>query len=139
MKKIAFNIYISKLKPSFFYFPCSNNLLGYFKHLCFSKPKSSFFFDPRSSNLHFFAFCKIFKQFSSLIHYWASSRENMSSGFPRKRDSNQPAQLQRMARKLEFRLYHVYNTRIRKALNRLRRCENPLNIQVLKNILKFHN
>ena len=30
------------------------------------------------------------------------SRENLSSGFTRKRVSNQPAQLQRLARKLNF-------------------------------------
>ena len=32
----------------------------------------------------------------------ASSRENLSSAFPTKRDSNQPAQLPRLARKLKF-------------------------------------
>ena len=30
---------------------------------------------------------------------WASSRENLSLGFPTKRDSNQSPQLQRLARK----------------------------------------
>ena len=34
---------------------------------------------------------------ASLI--WASSPQNLSSGFPTKLDSNQPAQLQRLARK----------------------------------------
>ena len=34
---------------------------------------------------------------------WASSRENLSSGFPTKRASNQSLQLQRLARKLKFR------------------------------------
>ena len=33
---------------------------------------------------------------------WATSRENLSSGFPKNEDSNQPAQLQRLARKLKF-------------------------------------
>ena len=33
---------------------------------------------------------------------WASSRENLSSGFPSKRDSNQSPQLQRQSRKLKF-------------------------------------
>ena len=33
---------------------------------------------------------------------WASSRENLSSGFPSKRDSNQSPQLQRQSRKLNF-------------------------------------
>ena len=33
---------------------------------------------------------------------WASSRENLSSGFPTKRVSNQSPQLQRLARKLKF-------------------------------------
>ena len=35
---------------------------------------------------------------------WASSRQNLSSGFLTKLDSNQPAQLQGLARKLKFRL-----------------------------------
>ena len=34
---------------------------------------------------------------------WASLRQNQSSGFPTKRDSNQSHQLQRLARKLKFR------------------------------------
>ena len=34
----------------------------------------------------------------------ASSRENLSSGFLTKQDSNQSPQLQRLARKLKFRL-----------------------------------
>ena len=34
---------------------------------------------------------------------WASSRENLSSGFATKRVSNQSLQLQRLARKLKFR------------------------------------
>ena len=33
---------------------------------------------------------------------WASSRENLSSGFPSKRDSNQSPQLQRLSRKSKF-------------------------------------
>ena len=39
---------------------------------------------------------------------WASSRENLSSGFPTKRVSNQSPQLLRLARKLKFHLYQVY-------------------------------
>ena len=35
-------------------------------------------------------------------HIWASSRENLSSVFPKKRDLNQSPQLQRLARKLQF-------------------------------------
>ena len=35
---------------------------------------------------------------------WASSRENLSSGFPTKRGSNQSPQLQRLARKMKFHL-----------------------------------
>ena len=35
---------------------------------------------------------------------WAASRENLSSGFPTKRVSNQSPQLQRLARKLKFHL-----------------------------------
>ena len=38
----------------------------------------------------------------------ASTRENLSSGFPTKRDSNQSPQLQRLARKLKFHLKQVY-------------------------------
>ena len=34
---------------------------------------------------------------------WAATRENLSSGFPTKRDSNQPPQLERLARKLKIR------------------------------------
>ena len=37
-------------------------------------------------------------------HNWASSRQNLSSGFPTKQDSNRTAQLQRLARKLKFHL-----------------------------------
>ena len=35
---------------------------------------------------------------------WASSRENLSSGFPTRRVSNQSPKLQRLARKLKFHL-----------------------------------
>ena len=35
---------------------------------------------------------------------WASTQQNLSSGFPTKRGSNQSPQLQRLARKLKFRL-----------------------------------
>ena len=35
---------------------------------------------------------------------WASPRENLSSGFPPKRVSNQSPQLQRLAKKLKFHL-----------------------------------
>ena len=35
---------------------------------------------------------------------WAVTRQNPSSGFPTKPDSNQSPQLQRLARKLRFRL-----------------------------------
>ena len=38
---------------------------------------------------------------------WASSRENLSSGFATKVDSNRPAQLQRLARGLKIWLYQV--------------------------------
>ena len=40
---------------------------------------------------------------------WASSRENLSLGFPTKRVSNQSPQLQRLARKFKFHLYQVNN------------------------------
>ena len=36
-------------------------------------------------------------------HIWASSRENLSSGFPTKRVLTQSPQLQRLARKSKFR------------------------------------
>ena len=39
---------------------------------------------------------------------WASSQENLSSGFQAKPVSNQPPQLQWLARKLKFHLYQVY-------------------------------
>ena len=38
---------------------------------------------------------------------WASTRENLSSGVSKKRDSNQSTQLQRLARKLKFRSKQV--------------------------------
>ena len=41
---------------------------------------------------------------SILFIIWATSRENLSSGFPPKRVSNQSPQLQRLARKLKFHL-----------------------------------
>ena len=37
---------------------------------------------------------------NTVSYIWASSRENLSSGFPTKRLSNQSLQLQRLARKL---------------------------------------
>ena len=37
------------------------------------------------------------------FHIWASSRENLSTGFPTTLVSNQSHQLQRLARKLKFR------------------------------------
>ena len=40
--------------------------------------------------------------FRILGNIWASSRENLSSGFPTKRVSNQSPQLQRLASKLKF-------------------------------------
>ena len=41
---------------------------------------------------------------NGLYHIWASSRQNLSSGFTTKGDSNQSPHLQRLARKLKFRL-----------------------------------
>ena len=38
-----------------------------------------------------------------MYEIWAPTRETLSSGFLTKSDSNQPAQLQRLARKLKFR------------------------------------
>ena len=57
---------------------------------------------------------------------WASSQPNLSSGFLQKRDSHQPPQLQRLARKLKFRLWQEHiilsNKRISKALISLCGC-----------------
>ena len=39
----------------------------------------------------------------SKVQNWASSRENLSSGFPTNLVSNQSLQLQRLARQLKFR------------------------------------
>ena len=39
---------------------------------------------------------------------WASSRENLSSGFPTKRVTDQSPQLQRLARKFKIHLKQVY-------------------------------
>ena len=36
------------------------------------------------------------------FYKWASTQENQSSGFPTMQDSNQPAQLQKLARMLKF-------------------------------------
>ena len=43
-------------------------------------------------------------QFHRYDIIWASSGENLSSGCPKKLDSNQSPQLQRLARKLQFHL-----------------------------------
>ena len=57
---------------------------------------------------------------------WASSQQNLSSGFLTKRDSHQPPQLQRLARKLKFRWWqeHIIFSykRISKALISLCGC-----------------
>ena len=37
-------------------------------------------------------------------HHWALTRENLSLGYPTKRDSNHSPQLHQIARKLKFRL-----------------------------------
>ena len=42
--------------------------------------------------------------FQKALYIWDATRENLSSGFLTKWDSNQPAQLQILARKLKFRL-----------------------------------
>ena len=58
---------------------------------------------------------------------WAAAQENRSSGFPTKCNSNQPAQLQRLAKKFEFSLLSsldliLSNKLITKVLIRLRGC-----------------
>ena len=40
---------------------------------------------------------------------WASTRQNMSSGFPTKRDSNQSAHLQRLPRRSKLRVASLEN------------------------------
>ena len=60
-----------------------------------------------------------------VLHIWATSRENLSSGFPSKRVSNRSPQPQRLSRMLKFHLHQVYicnfpKKRITKALIRLR-------------------
>ena len=68
---------------------------------------TAFTVSEKSSNT--LQFCNVACQFAhngteeGTSAIWASSRENLSSGFPTKRVSNQPAQLQRLARKLIFR------------------------------------
>ena len=49
---------------------------------------------------------------------WTLSRENLSSGFLTKGDTNQPAQLQGLARKLKFHLQQVYIWYFQKANNK---------------------
>ena len=59
---------------------------------------------------------------------WASSRQNLSSGYPTKRDSNQSPKLQRLARKLKFHSWQVsldmllFKKRKTKAQTGLRLC-----------------
>ena len=50
--------------------------------------------------------CKCSKM-SNLYTIWALSWQNLSSGFLKKRDSNQSPQLQRLDRKLKFRLWQA--------------------------------
>ena len=45
--------------------------------------------------------------FDVCTYIWASLRQNLSLGFPSKRDSNQSPQLQRLAGILKFRLKQV--------------------------------
>ena len=49
----------------------------------------------------------IIKHYKKWNITWASPREDLFSGFPTKRDSNQSPQLQRLARKLTFRSKQV--------------------------------
>ena len=45
-----------------------------------------------------------------MLAHMGVTRENLSSGFPKKMlDSNQTAQLQKLARKLKISSYEVYN------------------------------
>ena len=66
--------------------------------------------------------------FHATANKWTPSQENLSSGSPTKRVSNQSPQLQALARKLTFRLYQDYICFIpkseswTKALIRLHRC-----------------
>ena len=49
---------------------------------------------------------------------WALSRENLSSGFPKKRVSNQSHQLQRLARKLKFLICKIMYDTFQKVNNK---------------------
>ena len=89
-----------------------------------------------------FPFCRLKVK---LWHFkwiiWASSRENLSSGFPTMQISNQSPQLQRPARKLKYHLNHVYimiltKKRITKALIRLRGCAGWSAPVLLANLLR---
>ena len=52
-------------------------------------------------------FGKLHISYNTLTINWASMRENLSLGFPKKRDSNQSPQLQRLAGIVKFSLKQV--------------------------------
>ena len=89
------------------------------------RAKQAFLLAPVSSQLNIFAreeICKRTNESAYALNYkwcleqtftkplqisdnkWALSRQNLSSGLPTKPDSNQSPRLQRLARKLKFRL-----------------------------------
>ena len=59
---------------------------------------------------------------SFMFYNWASSRENLSSGFAIRVDSNRPAQLQELISDIETRGIILSMKRTTKVLIRLRRC-----------------
>ena len=59
-------------------------------------------------NLVFHDTWYIYKETLCIQHYWASPRQNLSSGLPTRWDSHQAPQLHLLARKLKFRLQQVW-------------------------------
>ena len=82
------------------------------KRRCTGLSESTFVKMPHCWKSHVTAqilyFCKInfILQTVKIWMKWASTRENLSSRFPKWSYPNQPAQLQRLPRKLKFRKYH---------------------------------
>ena len=73
---------------------CSGAIVRFSDNSSFAFPSEDFFkISAKSANPD---------EMSHFVYIWASSRENLSSGCPTKRVSNQSAELQRLARKLKF-------------------------------------
>ena len=69
-----------------------------------STPKHMFYYTRRRNVTNCLACNILLFNNCLLVYIWASSRENLSSVFPTKLDSNQSPQLHRLARKLKFHL-----------------------------------